>query len=494
VAALLVFGVAPVAVLLHRTADPTNLAAMWVCAGLAVAGGGIRRPGAAIVAAGYLVLGVLTAPVVLVLLVPLAAGLAVSGGRGRPGPWRIAAAGAGVAGYGVLVALAANGILPGTAASAALPAITGLDRTLIVAALVGAVLALPVRTLRPLGAGLLGVGVAALIAQQARLPLTILALPLAALLLPALGDAGANLGRAWLAERSQRAGRLGRALVVAPVAVAAVTATALIAVWVPAAGAATRTTTSVDRSVDRARDWVLTSLPTRPRLAVDDAVWAELIEAGYPAEQLVAVGGLGNRGDGPRSWSDCLFVLGRDTALLTADPSDQARQARERSTLVAGWGVGTERVNARRVLVDPATVLTQGVRDARARTQAGAALASNDRLKLAPEAVALLRGGLVDSRILAVLAAISAMHTLEISTFPAVDGEDDRLPRRQVAVSVIDGQAVTPGATNADLLDRWLAAQQPPFRPAGTAITPLLDGTALLIRYDVLGQAGLLPS
>jgi hypothetical protein len=494
VGALLLYGLVPVAVLLHRTADPTNLGAMWACAGLAVASGGSRRAGASIVAAGYLALGALSAPVVLLLVVPLATGLLVTGDVGRlPRVARIAAGALGLAGYITLVWLAVHGGLA-AAPTARLPELTGLDQVLLVAAGAGAVVALLVRWLRSIAIGLLGLGLAAVIAEDARLQLAILAVPVAALLLPALADVAVLRWRAALAERARRTGEpASRARRLVPAAVGTAIVLAVGIGWVPAAGAV-RSGAPVDRALDQARDWVMMSLPTRPRLAVDDALWAELIEAGYPAEQLVAGGGLGLPSPTSRpGWADCVFVLGRDGGLLSLDPADPARQARENSAIVAGWGIGADRVNARRVLIDRAASLTQAVRDARARAEAGTALGQNPRLSLAGEAVTLLRRGDVDSRIIAVLATISGQHRLTISTFPPVAGEDDRLPRRQIAVTAIDDQPVAPGATNADLLDQWLTAQQAPYRPAATSTTDVLGRTALLVSYDAVSQPGLLP-
>jgi hypothetical protein len=430
-------------------------------------------------------------------------GLLVTSDASRlPRAARIVVGAVGLAGYVVLVWLAAAGRLPGIDPHAQLPGLSGLDQVLIVAAGLGAAAALLVRWLRPLAAGVLGLGVAAAIAADARLPLVILALPLAAMLLPAVADAAVVRCRSWLADRPGPAGNVpswarsragSRARLAVPAAVCAATVLALAVGWVPAAGAV-QSGARVDRALDQARDWVISSLPTRPRLAVDDALWAKLIDAGYPAEQLVAAGGLGLPSPASRpGWSDCVFAIGRDTVLLGVDPSDPARQARENSAIVAGWGVGVDRVNARRVLLDRAAALTQAVRDSRARAEAGTALGQNPRLTLAPEAVTLLRRGDVDSRIIAVLATISGQHKLEISTFPPVAGEDDRLPRRQIAVTTIDGQQVTPGATIAALLDQWLKAQQPPYRPATTAITSVLTRSALLISYDAVSQPGLLP-
>jgi hypothetical protein len=482
--ALLLFGFTPLALLMHRTADPANLGVMWACAGFAVAAGGTRRTGTSIIAAGYLALGILSAPVVAVVVVPLAAGLLVTGDIGRLPRWaRLLAGAAGLAGYVVLVTLAARGHLAGIDPDSRLPSSTVLDRVLIAAAGLGALVALLVRWLRPLAIGLVALGVAAAVAADARLQLGILAAPLAAVLLPALGDVAVVR---WQRTSSRR-GRL------VPAAAAMAVVVALTAAWVPAA-AQTRSGTPVDRALDQARDWVMSSLPTRPRLAVDDALWAKLIDAGYPAEQLTAGGGLGLPSPTARpGWTDLVFVIGRDSGLLGLAPEDPARQARESSTIVAGWGIGADRVNARRVLIDRATALTQAVRDARSRSEAGDALTRNPQLAFAPEALTLLRRGDVDARIIAVLATISGQHRLAISTFPPVDGEDDRLPRRQLAVTAIDGQPVTPGATNAGLLERWLAAQQSPYRPATTSVTQVLDRTALLIGYDAVSQPGLLP-
>lgn len=88
---------------------------------------------------------------------------------------------------------------------------------------------------------------------------------------------------------------------------------------------------------------------------------------------------------------------------------------------------------------------------------------------------------------------MTGQHSLAIADFPVVAGEDPAQPRRLVAVAAIDGRVVAPGSGPVDLLDRWLRAQQPPYRPAGTEVTRLGDRAVLLLRYDALGSTGLLP-
>jgi hypothetical protein len=492
---LVLYGLTPLAALLHRTAAPANLGALWLVAGLTVAAGGTRRPPSALAAVGCLTVAVLTAPVVGLALVPLVAGVLATGDVGRLlWPARAAIGAAGLAGYGVLVWLVSAGRMPGVDPAAAVPALTGLDRVLLGVAGAAAVGGLLVRWLRPLAIAVLALGVAVAVLPPARLPLAVLLLPLAALLVPAaMTAAGARWRDREVSRARHAAVPVSRRRLALPGAAGIVLVLALGVAWVPAAGAARRGV-AVDTAVDQARDWVLASLPTRPRIAVDSALWATLTDAGYPADRMVSAGGLGLPAATDRSgWPDVVFVIGRDTELLRAAPGDQARLAREHATVVAGWGVGADRVDARRVLLDPATALTQAVQDERSRAEAGAALTGNPSLHLAPEAAVLLRRGDVDARLIAVLATIATQHRLGIATFPAVFGEDDRLPRRQLAVSSIDGIPITPRSATAGVLAQWLAAQQPPYQPAGSVVTNVGTGTALLVSYDAVSQPGLLP-
>jgi hypothetical protein len=492
---VVLYGLTPLAALLHRTADPANLGALWLCAGLTVASGGTRRPGSALAAVAYLTVAVLTAPVVGLALVPLIAGVFATGGVGRlPGRARAVVGAAGLAGYAVLVWLVHAGRMPGIDPAAAVPPLTGLDRVLLVLAGVAAAGGLLVRWLRPLALAVLALGAGVAAVPHARLPLAILVLPLAALLLPAVLDAAAARWRTHELSRARHAAvPVDRRRLAAPAAVLTAAVVALGIAWVPAAGAARRGT-AVDSALDQARDWVLSSLPTRPRIAVDSALWAKLLEAGYPADRMLSAGGLGLRSTKDRpGWSDCVFVIGRDAELLRATPTDLARQAREHSTVVAGWGLGADRIDARRILLDPATALTQAVQDERSRAETGAALTGNPALTLSPDSVRLLRRGDVDARLVAVLATIATQHRLAVTTFPAVSGEDDRLPRRQIAILTIDGESVTRGSPAADVLSQWLHAQQPPYQPAASVVTNVGGSTALLVSYDAVSQPGLLP-
>ena len=492
VAVPVLFGLAPAAVLLHRTADPANLGVLWACLALALAGGGARRAGAAVGSLCYLAAAAVTSPLVLVALVPLFTVLLWSGDVGRlggVGRWFVAAVG--VLFWEILVLLAVRGDLPGSG-GAVVPPLTGLDLGLTVAAAAAGVAGLWIRWLRALALALLATGVAAAVAPDARGSLLIVALPLAALVLPAAVDAAVGVLAArraapTAATRARRPGRLPAA------ALGAVAAVAVLA-WIPAARTLDGRSEGPDRqAVDSAREWILANLPSRPKLAVDDLLWASLVEAGYPPAQLAAAGGLGpDRAPWPGGWADCRYVVGHDRALLAGGAGDAVTRARQNSSPVAAFGAGDDLVEVRRVTTD-ADAGAQALRDGLNRIDAGVALARNSRLGLRPAAADLLRRGAVDARPMAVLAAITGQHSLSVADFPAVTGENARQPRRLVAVTAIDGRPVRAGATVVTLLDQWLRAQQPPYRPAGTELAQLDGRTALLVRYDALGGSGLLP-
>jgi hypothetical protein len=479
VAVPVLFGLVPAALVLHRTADPTQLGVLWACVALALAGGGARRIGAAVACAAYLALAVVTSPLVLIALVPLFAMLVGSGSLGRfDRRVRLGAAVAGLVLFAGLVTLAITGHLPGGGA-AVVPDLGPLDWTLGVVAIGAGLAGLRVRWLRPLAIALLATVFAAALAPDLRGSLLLVALPLGAVVLPAAIEAAATA-----IGRRQEPWVPGRAVIIGALAIAVVLA------WIPAADTVREPVDgSRQTAVTDTRAWVLDNLPSRPKLVVDDAMWACLVKSGYPAEQLAAANGIGPN-PAPWAWSEARYAIGREPAL--ADAADPVGGAWVHSTPVASFGDGPETISVRRVLAGPAATAT-AQQDERGRVAAGRALAANPRLGLQAKAASLLRDGRVDSRALAVLAAVTGQHSLQIADFPVVPGEDAAALRRLIAVSTVDDQPVAPGSTAATRLDQWLRAQQPPYRPAAAELSELEGSPVLLVRYDALSSTGLLP-
>jgi hypothetical protein len=159
---------------------------------------------------------------------------------------------------------------------------------------------------------------------------------------------------------------------------------------------------------------------------------------------------------------------------------------------VASFGDDADTITVRRVLTDPDETATD-LRERAGRIAAGRALTANPRLDLAPNAANLISIGQVDSRAVAVLAAMTGQHSVRIVDFPVVPGEDAGAPRRLIAVAAVDGQPIGAGAQGVARLDQWLRAQQPPYRPIAAELGRLEGNPVLLIRYDALGATGLLP-
>jgi len=88
----------------------------------------------------------------------------------------------------------------------------------------------------------------------------------------------------------------------------------------------------------------------------------------------------------------------------------------------------------------------------------------------------------VDPRLLAVLVALAADHKITVAELPGLPGDAGGVPRRAVAISSVDGTAVTTYGGLNDLT-AWFDAQQAPYRPVDMRLT-WGDPPALLVALD----------
>lgn len=130
----------------------------------------------------------------------------------------------------------------------------------------------------------------------------------------------------------------------------------------------------------------------------------------------------------------------------------------------------------------PETVATEQA----ARARFGAALARNPSLELQPEAAAALEAGLVDPRLVLVLADLASPRRLAVEGFPVEPLEPPYALRRHVLLGAVDG---LPAAGDPQPLVRtWFAGQQGPFVPNSIEV----QGEALLIGYPAPTPTGLI--
>jgi hypothetical protein len=161
--------------------------------------------------------------------------------------------------------------------------------------------------------------------------------------------------------------------------------------------------------------------------------------------------------------------------------------------VLASFGAGGAVVQVRAVAPDGGPVYLQQLSaDLTARKSYGGQLANNRNITAAPAARQQLEFGKVDSRLIAVIAALAQSHKLGIVSFSgAAPGASAELPLRSVIVtSRASGSTV---AKTLESLRSFLKGQQPPYLPALTQFVKLPSGQqALSIQFPLPYPLGLL--
>ncbi|MCW5253959.1 phospholipid carrier-dependent glycosyltransferase [Streptomyces sp. SHP 1-2] len=250
---------------------------------------------------------------------------------------------------------------PGSGSHAVLRSWLYYDRVLPLGGLAGALLLLATRrwsvTARALAGPALAVAVLAALALRPNgyLPAmyVIQALPFLALVLA--GGAASVVHavlRRWRGPAERRVPVLARYALVTVLVLAA--AGHVLPRWYD--GARTALTTDANAPYEAAADWLATEVadPAGTRVLVDDALWLDLVHAGYRP-------GLGviwfYKADLdpavtrtlPRGWRDLDYVVASPTVRRDAADLPNVRAAMEHSAPVAVFGSGADRIEIRRV-------------------------------------------------------------------------------------------------------------------------------------------------
>jgi hypothetical protein len=218
---------------------------------------------------------------------------------------------------------------------------------------------LAIRRLRPVTAAFAILAVMALRPGYLPVPLVIGMLPFASLLIAGVADT------AWDRSTNRTAaaadlggGRPHGRRVLGPVLVAGCLAVAVVAAG-PQWWRHDRDlmTADQDRPFRQAEAWIASNVPHEARLLIDDALWVDLVEHGYPPGQVVWFYKLDTdrdiQGRYPRGWRDFDYLVSTATLRSFPDSLPQAREAQRRSTVVATFGRGTQRVEIRKVQGSP---------------------------------------------------------------------------------------------------------------------------------------------
>jgi NADPH-dependent 2,4-dienoyl-CoA reductase/sulfur reductase-like enzyme len=150
-------------------------------------------------------------------------------------------------------------------------------------------------------------------------------------------------------------------------------------------------------------------------------------------------------------------------ALLTGGPTDSGGAAAPAGRATAGSPGQGPQASAR-TLDSPIADILQ-----------------HPRITWSDEARQTMLSGGADGRLLALLVALAAEHDITISALPEVPGVPTGSTYRAVAISAVDGAALT-GSRALDLAT-WFNAQQAPYRPAAVLVTSG-DNPALYVALD----------
>ncbi|WP_381795723.1 hypothetical protein [Streptomyces niveus] len=224
--------------------------------------------------------------------------------------------------------------------------------------------------------------------------------------------------------------------------------------------------------------WAREHIGTGQVIACDTAVCGSLTAAGFPDSSLVRVK---ESADELQSADVVVLTTTLRTRLGTA--VDQVTAPRPFAVFggAAGGGLFAVAHEGR-----PAYAARAGAELAE-RRDAGAALLANESLTFSGPARALLRAGLVDMRVCALLAALGGEHTLGISSFgDAAPGAADAVARAGLEIETVDSVGAAGDAGPATDLRALIAAQRPPYLPLDTVVRPSEGGRSavLTVRYS----------
>lgn len=438
-------GVLPPAVALHSSVTAAAVAVPWLLLAAVLAGSGwLRR----VTAALAVLMAVVTAPLVGAAVLALTAHAVADGTASRrPGRAVRIAGGAVVGAAAVVLAVVASGHGP-LAGVAAPPLPAAVATAVVVAGIVLVASGAWVRWVRPLLSPTVLLLVAILAPGPGRVVAALAVLPFLAVLLAAVAEE--------LAARAPRQ-------VLGPVPVLATgAAVAATAVLLPVPGR------TAEPGPSTLLGWMDEQMPPGTTLHADALDRAELIEAGFPAARLRALGAP---------------VTGNDAVLVATRPGLGSPGACSTGELRATlpWPGG-----AQAALCGAADPVDKDETEQARRVRIGTALAGNRGLQLGPTAADLLAAGRVDPRLMIVLSVLAGSHTLTVADFPSAPYEPGDALRRQVLLVSVDG---SPAGTGPTFLRAWLDGQHAPFVPA---VVRVQDG-GLLVGYRAPTPAGLLP-
>ncbi len=235
----------------------------------------------------------------------------------------------------------------------------------------------------------------------------------------------------------------------------------------------------------QAAGWVAAQISRTATVACDPAMCTSLQQHGFPAGNLVPVR--------PGAADPAEASLAVDTPALRGTLGS-ALAARYAPSVLASFGTGPGAVQIRAAAPGGAAAYLARLRaDLTERRQVGAELLHNPAVQASPLASQQLSDGRADSRLIATIGVMAALHPVHLVSFgDPSPGAGQDVPLRSVLLYGVT-HGVTAGAALLSSLRGLLLAQQPSYRPASVATVRLSTGqSALRIVFSAPAPLGLL--
>ncbi|HEY2443519.1 MAG TPA: ATP-binding protein [Streptosporangiaceae bacterium] len=240
---------------------------------------------------------------------------------------------------------------------------------------------------------------------------------------------------------------------------------------------------------ERAAAWVAGQVGRGPLVACDPAMCSALLAHGLPRAGLLML-----------RPGTAASLRGADVAITAA--ADRGRLGRRLASeyapeVIASFGSGPLRIDVRAVAPGGAAAYRTAITaDLAARREAGSQLLLNPRIGVTPAARGQLAAGQVDTRLLLTLAAMAATEPVRVVAFAdSGPGAGPDLPLRSAEVAVkvaADAVVKVAGPAGLKYLLAFVSAQQPPYRPARSAIVAAAGSPVLSIEFTAPSPLGLM--
>jgi len=260
----------------------------------------------------------------------------------------------------------------------------------------------------------------------------------------------------------------------------AFTRTAATAARVPSAAGNTGTAgISSGAAAPRAEAaaWIADQVSADAIVACDPAMCAALLARGVSAGRLMSL---------PAGAADPHGA----TVMVTSTSAGSQLAMQYAPAVIASFGSGETRIEVRAAEPGGPAAYQAALRaDLAARRSAGSQLLRNGRIQFTAADAAQLRAGVVDSRLLATLAALASQHTFRVTVF------GDASPGAPVLFRQVTITSAAPGDGTAGLAAAAAVARQqaPPYLPSHVALVRLAAGqVALIIEFAAPSPLGLL--